>query len=212
MNTKIIAEHKLHLILTERQRAILVGLLLGDGHLETQNNGRTYRLKVEHSIGQKDYVEWLYNAFAEWVNTTPYTKEKNGRLYTGFTTYSHGAFRFYAQQFYVGKKKHMPKLIKKLLSEIALAVWFMDDGSLKSERHRTYIIHTLGFQKSELEVVQVALQSLFGLETRLHRQKEKYWRLYIVAQSAKRFEELVLPIAKDFPSMQNKLSNRVPKK
>ena len=212
MNTKIIAEHKQQLVLTSRQRAILVGLLLGDGHLETQNNGRTYRLKVEHAIGQKDYVEWLHGEFKEWINTIPYTKEKNGRLYTGFTTYSHGALRFYAQQFYVGKKKHMPKLIKKLLSEIALAVWFMDDGSLKSQRHCTYIIHTLGFQKSELEVVQTALQALFGLETRLHRQKEKYWRLYITAQSARRFEEIVRPILKGFPSMQKKLSNTVPKK
>lgn len=40
--------------LTEQQREITVGLLLGDGHLETRTNGRTYRLKVEHSEEQID--------------------------------------------------------------------------------------------------------------------------------------------------------------
>nr|NIQ06013.1 hypothetical protein [Candidatus Korarchaeota archaeon] len=49
MNTRTIREKKGRLALSKRQREILVGLLLGDGHLETQNNGRTFRLKVEHS-------------------------------------------------------------------------------------------------------------------------------------------------------------------
>jgi len=212
MNTRAISATKDTLYLTKRQREILVGLLLGDGHLETQNNGRTYRLKVEHAIGQKDYVDWLYNEFKEWVHTVPHVKEKYGRRYVGFTTYSHGAFRFYAQQFYVAKKKCIPKFIKKLLSGTGVAVWFMDDGSLKSERHRTYIIHTLGYERNELELVQEVLQELFNLETRLHRQKDTYWRLYISAQSARTFEQLVQPIVKSIPSMQGKLSNTMPKK
>jgi hypothetical protein len=56
MNIKEIEEIKKNLKLTKKQRGIIVGLLLGDGHLETQNNGKTYRLKVEHSLEQKDYT------------------------------------------------------------------------------------------------------------------------------------------------------------
>ena len=40
--------------LSREQREILVGILLGDAHLETQNRGRTYRLKVEHSLKEKE--------------------------------------------------------------------------------------------------------------------------------------------------------------
>lgn len=43
--------------LTQKQREIIMGLILEDGHLETRTNGKTYRL-VEHSIKQKDYVLW----------------------------------------------------------------------------------------------------------------------------------------------------------
>ena len=46
-HSRDIEEYKQHLKLTRTQREVLVGLLLGDGHLETQNGGRTYRLKIE---------------------------------------------------------------------------------------------------------------------------------------------------------------------
>jgi hypothetical protein len=46
--------------LTQKQCEIITGLILGDGHLETRTNGKTYRLKVEHSIKQKDYASSLH--------------------------------------------------------------------------------------------------------------------------------------------------------
>jgi hypothetical protein len=60
MNLGSINNLKKKLKLTKKQKSILVGKILGDGHLETQNKGKTYRLKVEHSIEQKEYVDWLY--------------------------------------------------------------------------------------------------------------------------------------------------------
>ena len=45
MRSKQIEEHKKTLKLTKKQKEILVGLILGDGHLETLNKGKTYRLK-----------------------------------------------------------------------------------------------------------------------------------------------------------------------
>ncbi len=47
MYSREIKNRKKHLKLLEKQSEILVGLLLGDGHLETQKKGRTYRLKME---------------------------------------------------------------------------------------------------------------------------------------------------------------------
>ena len=103
-----IERHVKNLKLTERQRAIVTGLLLGDGHLETQNNGRTFRLKVEHGIAQKAYVDWLHEEFKDWVRTPPSERVKLsfGKLIMsyGFTTYSSGLLRFYAQQFYQSGK------------------------------------------------------------------------------------------------------------
>lgn len=208
MNTKEIQKAKEKLKLSKRQKDIIVGLLLGDGHLETQNNGKTYRLKVEHSLAQSDYVNWLHKEFQDWIpQEKSYIKSReNGLQSTGFTTYSHGALRFYGQQFYSKDgKKHIPKLIKKLFSQIGLAVWYMDDGSLKSKRHKTYNIHTLGYSQKDLEILQKALQDKFGLETSLHKQKKKYLRIYILARSSVKFTEMIKPYVENIPSMKCKL-------
>lgn len=208
MRSQEIEAYKARITLSECQRDILIGLLLGDGHLETQNNGRTYRLKVEHSGAQQAYMTWLYDEFRPWIRGDLYRKvRKDGRTTLGFSTYSHGTFRFYAQQFYAsGKKKRMPPLMKKLLTPLGLAVWFMDDGSFKSNRHRTYIFHTLGYAKCDLELMQQVLLEKFGIETSLHAQKGKYWRLYIRTSSAKTFKEIVRPHL--HASMLYKLGNK----
>lgn len=209
MSSKKLEEYKKQLKkqlkFTNNQRELIVGLLLGDGHLETQN-GRTYRLKVEHSIKQKDYVDWLYQNFSEWVHQSPKARIKDSfgkeLVSYGFTTYSTGLLRFYAQQFYSGKKKVMPKLIGKLLSSKALAIWFMDDGSWKSDRHRTYIIHSLGYSRKELTLVEEVLKKKFGVSIGVHRQYDK-WRIYVYSDSAEKFKQLIEPYV--IPSMKYKL-------
>jgi len=62
--------------------------------------------------------------------------------------------RFYGQQFYELKKKVIPALIERMLAPLSLAIWFMDDGSRKSAKHKTYIIHSLGYSKDDLLRVQ----------------------------------------------------------
>src|SRR3990167_5341151 len=110
MNSKKINRLKQGLKLTKLQREILIGLLLGDGHLESINKGRLYRLKVEYSERQKEYALWIWNLLKNWTHSEPYQRQKStGSKIVGFTTYSHGAFRFYGQQFYAGKgQKQIP--------------------------------------------------------------------------------------------------------
>ena len=192
--------------LTKRQRAILVGTLLGDAHLETQNDGRTYRLKIEHSVGQQEYVWWLYKEFKEWVVGKPYTKERSdGRKSIGFTTRAHASFRFYGHQFYDGsKKKVVPKLIHKWLVPLGVAVWYLDDGSKKSKQHITYNIHTLAFSKRELERLQEALHQ-YSIATSLHKQGKVMWRIYVRSASAAHFKKMLLQHVGHLDTMQYKI-------
>ena len=155
--------------MNQSQRSILVGLLLGDGHLETVTRDRTYRLKVEHSLKQKEYVDWLYEQWKDFIKSKPYLKEKTlvRKKFSccGFTTHSSAEFRFYAQQFYAGRKKVIPKLFAKLIDPMALAIWFMDDGSFKSIHHKTYIIHAIGYTKSELRSFKKFLKRNLALRS-----------------------------------------------
>ena len=141
MRSHAIEAYKATLELTSLQREVLVGLLLGDACLETQNRGRTYRLKIEQVARRQAYVDHLYSLFEEWVLTRPSVRTKrasNGSVTENlaFQTMSHSAFRFYAQQFYVGGRKSVPELISHWLTPRGLSYWFMDDGSLKSSQSK----------------------------------------------------------------------------
>jgi hypothetical protein len=206
MRSKKIEEYKKSLKLTNKQREILVGLILGDGHLETLNNGRTYRLKVEHSIKQKDYLDWLYLNFKEWINKFPEVRNRTslGKIVQtyGFTTYTSGILRFYAQQFYQNGKKIIPKMINKLITPQSLAIWFMDDGSIKSKEHKSFLIHAYGYTKNDLVLIQKVLEKKFNIKVGLHKQYDKY-RLYVYSESVDNFKQIILPYI--LPSMLYKL-------
>lgn len=224
MYSKKIEESKKKLKLTKFQREIIVGTLLGDGHLETLNKGRTFRLKIEHSVKQKEYVEWLYEQLKNWtigginfknrLSEFPDGSRKISQK-CGFTTISHGSLRFYGQQFYSKEgKKIIPKIIKKLLTPTAIAIWFLDDGSWKSKKHKTFILHSHGYTKKELKRVQEWFEEK-GIKTKLHKQKRKkgiYWRIYILSESAEKFAKMIAPIINQIPSMRYKLGNILPKR
>jgi hypothetical protein len=67
-----LAKYKQTLIVTERQKDILIGLMLGDGSLQTQNQGKTHRLKYQLTARNRDYANHLVQEFRPWVLTEPH--------------------------------------------------------------------------------------------------------------------------------------------
>jgi hypothetical protein len=51
--------------ITKLQKEILIGLILGDAHLEQSLNKLSYRLKIEQSKQKHDYVNHLYEIFKD---------------------------------------------------------------------------------------------------------------------------------------------------
>ena len=197
MRSNEIERYKTKLQLTEEQKEVLIGILLGDATLETQNNGRTYRIKIEHSLKQKAYAEHLYVLFNDWARSKPWERRitlSNGRTYTNivFSTLSHPSLRFYAHQFYKDRVKIVPRLIGKWLTPKALAYWFMDDGSIKSKQSKGVIFNTHGYQKHEIGRLIQVLCEKFHLEAKLRSQKEGY-QIYVSGKSYENFTKLVLP-------------------
>lgn len=192
MFSREIEERKSRLRLTDVQREILVGLLLGDAHIETQNSGRTYRMKLEYSQKHRLYAEHLYGIFREWILTPPQVKTDATHDNVWFQTVSHQAFRFYAHQFTQGGRKCVPKLIHRFLTARSVAYWFMDDGSMKSRESKGVIFNTQGFVKNDVERLIDALRSCFGLEAEVRRQKDGL-QIYVSGKSYERFREIVDP-------------------
>jgi surface antigen len=207
MRSRAIEDYKATLELSSVQREALVGLLLGDACLETQNRGRTYRLKIEQTARRQAYVEHLYSLFQEWVLTPPSARIKrasNGSVTENlaFQTVSHSAFRFYAQQFYVGGRKRVPELIHHWLTPRGLSYWFMDDGSLKSSQSKGVILNTHCFSLQEVERLATCLSDYFGLQVAPRRQPDGV-QLYVSGRSFETFSALVEPYI--IPEMRYKV-------
>jgi hypothetical protein len=206
MRSKEIENYKARLKLSAEQKEILIGILLGDATLQSQNKGRTYRLMIEHSIKQRAYVEHLYHNFKEWVLTPPSLKKVvrfEGKLYTTllFSTLSTRSLRFYAHQFYKDNHKMVPRLIERWLTPKALAYWFMDDGSIKSKESKGAILNTQGYFKEEVVRLVKVLKKRFDLQAKLRRQKEGY-QIYISGKSYETLRNLIFPFI--LPEMRYK--------
>lgn len=185
--------------LTDFQRAIIVGTVLGDGSLIETFSKNNLRLQIDHSIAQKEYVFWKYEILKSLVLTPPTYQSKNRSW--RFRTISHPELTEIGKLFYQNRQKIVPQEIVSLLEPIGLAVWFMDDGS-HDKRHRTFIINTQCFDYKGVNLLLQILKEKFNInQTSLHFDKSG-WRIYIKKGSSNMFEELVKPFI--LPSMMYK--------
>jgi len=203
MNTKAIARLKEELALTSRQRELMLGLLLGDGHLERQNAKGWAR--VEHSVRQTAYVTWKYAEWAGWVLTPPALRLKNNRFGTqstnvGFATVAHPELGEFHGRFYRERTKCVPEDL--VLTPLALAVWFMDDGSRKSRACRGLYLNTQAFREDEVRMLQGFLQRDFSIRAGLRAQSEG-WQIYIPSAEVADFVQIISPHV--IPEMHYKL-------
>jgi hypothetical protein len=174
--------------LSPMQREVAVGSLLGDGHLAKTTRG--YALRFHHSIGQETYIVWKYTLLRDFVRTGP---RHCGRA-TYFRTVSHPSFESLRAQFYKDAKKVVPiALLEAELGSIALAIWFMDDGSLDGRQIR---INTQSFTIAEVEELAALLERRFSIEAALNLDKGRP-RLRICARSTSSFVELIRPYVVD---------------
>jgi len=195
MNTLSLRQYKAGLSMTERQHQILDGLMLGDGHLERQRGALTARLKIEHSVSQSAYVDWKYQEWRDWVRTPPRQRLRRNRLGTesinvGFTTLAHPDLEEARQRYYLERRKVVPSDLH--LTPLALAVWFMDDGSRKSSQCRGLYLNTQSFTSEEVELLRMVLRRDVGVGTTVRRQLDGL-QIYVPSSSVGSFVEYIEP-------------------
>ena len=170
------------------QKEVLIGLILGDAHLEKSLNGFSYRIKIEQSEKKEEYIYHLYSIFKDWTASAP--KKNRNNIY--FQSRYSNTLLFYGNQFYKNKKKIVPKIIYKFLTPISIAYWYMDDGSIKSKQSKGVFFNTQGFSYKETTLLSNVLKKKFKLETSLRKQKKGY-QIYVSGYSYEILFNLIYP-------------------
>jgi len=212
-NSRLIKEYKQSLIsLSTIQFEASIGLMLGDASLQSQNKGKTYRLKFEWSDKTKPYLDHVFNLFDEWVLSNPHKKSRfspKGNLVVnwGFQTISHEAFNSLADLFLINNKKGITEsLIQDHLSSRGLAYWFMDDGGKldynKNSKNKSLVLNTQSFTDKEVDILSYGLIAKFNLDCSVRSNKGKKV-IVINNHSYPLFLDLVSPYI--IPEMMYKL-------
>jgi len=170
--------------LSEVQRSIVVGTLLGDGAMRCKTNAL---LEINHSFDQRGYVDWKFSHLADLVRTPPKARAGNaGRIAYRFVTRSAPALTPYFHLFYEAGRKRVPPVE---LAPLSLAVWFMDDGC---KSRRSVYLNTQQFDRESQELLLRLLRDQWGIEGALNRDKS-YHRIRVSVGGTKRLAELIEP-------------------
>lgn len=136
------SKHLEGVVLTEKQRQLILGSLMGDMSILYPNSKSRYpRVTVRQSSVQADYVRWKYSLLKNLVGSPP-RFEKNagwGSENVAFSTRSLPCLIPIYDLVKIGKETRFSDAwLSEVNSSIALAAWYMDDGTLSPNKNRDY--------------------------------------------------------------------------
>lgn len=198
-NSKKLRELRNKLKLSDLQKRVLLGTILGDACLIANVWGKNYRLQIEHSKQQKQYVFWKYEIFKEFTISPPkFCKQNNSWR---FRTISTEEFTKFYKLFYKDNRKILPYDLTFIADPLVLAVWFMDDGGrlLGGDKiNRGYIFNIQNFDKSEAIIIRNFFGKQLKIPSTIQKNKRAY-RLFIRKNSMPIFRKIIDKyILKDF--------------
>lgn len=176
--------------LSDTQKAVLIGTLLGDATL--QKRGNYHRLHVKHSLKQLPLVKYKHRVFKN-ITTMPirvFTQKVGVKNYDfcEFVTLTHKKFSEFYQIMYPDNKKRITsEVLSYLTNPLGLALLFMDDGSAE---YAGLAFNTQCFAKIELITFQKHLKKHFNLATTIRKNK-RGWIVYIPKIQVVYFKQLV---------------------
>ena len=183
LSIKRIGPHNFELL------SILVGSLLGEGHMEKDGNGCRFAFYQEKSHGE--YLLWLHKRLYNLgyckmkipAIQTRTTITGELRYYYRFRTFTYSSFNWIYEAFYVNNRKVLPPIIQDYLSPLALAFWIMDDGTLLKNKGIKFA--TNNFTLEECKFLQKLLLEKYNIESSLHKitGKVNQYNIYILKSS-----------------------------
>jgi len=182
--------------LTDRQKSILVGTILGDAHLNQARTRRYAYLYLNHGWKQETYLRWKVNQLQPLFKQPPsYTKRLSVRGNSvNAISRSFPMLTDLHQLFYRPKKQISAEILEQV-DDIALAVWFADDGTchIHPWRARSTLGLLLGgVTQEEIQLVEDWIWDRWRIAVKQHK-KTECTTLYFGVTQAEQLAELISP-------------------
>ncbi|KUL44462.1 hypothetical protein ADL12_05425 [Streptomyces regalis] len=203
-------------VLGPQQWQVILGALLGDGALSkpVRSDDASARFRMGHGAKQVEYLDWKVSLLGNIGHSR--SENAKGAAFADFTPLAE--LDELRRVVYFGDgKKHITWEYLKAMTPLALAVWYMDDGSFtvrsKGVQERTEggsgrieICVEAMSEGSRVRLVDY-LRDTHGLDVKLRTAgKRSIAVLQFTTAASARFQEIVAPYV--HPSMQYKLLPR----
>ncbi len=180
------------LSLTPAQWQVVYGSVLGDGSLGKPKTGNNYHLTLAHSVNQLEYLRWKHDLLAPLASEPRAHRRFDTRFNRTYETWrfhtpSIVGFTDLHRECYTDGIKHLPVSLLERCGPLAVAVWFMDDGTVSSG---TPQFATVCFPRSDVEAACEWFARQWGISA--HPSKDN--RLTIEGVSRTTFRDLIAPL------------------
>lgn len=188
--------------LSNEQEQFILGSLLGDLSIDLTGQMKNAKLCLVHSIKQEELFMKKVEILGEFMGSYKLYSQYDNRTNKTYQTWrgnskSHKLFNNIYNLLYPNKVKTITQeYLDKINNPIALAFWFMDDGS------ECGTIATNCFSLEEVELLINWLKNKWNIISTKQKNKENYV-LHISQKSRLDFERLIFPYV--VPSMYYKL-------
>ncbi len=187
------------------QYQILLGSYLGDGNISKTSPNITnniYRLTLGHSISQINYMLWKARAFNVTVTVDDFIKHPATIRHIKDTACNvQEAYTFSTTALGINQPITIDSITD--LSPLGLAIWLMDDGSVKSRHKITKDIQGItlssnAFTLSEQQILQKMLFDNFDLSVSINKDRA-YYELNFNKENSTKLLQIVKPyLSNDF--------------
>lgn len=181
--------------LSTLQRSVVVGSLLGDGHVHKSQHIQTRNANFTccQSAPRKEYVFWKHSIMLPF--SRPMYEMKKEKAFM-FDTICCKAFNEFYDLFIKEKRKIVPPDIVNYLDELALAIWYQDDGSIGRYTVNNSSFATCNCTLQECQILMDALSDRYGITKGrivycLYKPQPKYPILCYTGEGHFRLHEIV---------------------
>ncbi|NWF67726.1 MAG: recombinase RecA [Chloroflexi bacterium] len=173
---------------------VVMGSVLGDGYLKPSANGKV-ALRIVHGIEQDDYCRWKESLFAGLIGFSG-THQKGGHTFS--TIPLHELTQLRQLSYGPGNKKAPSADFVQSLSPLAVAIWYMDDGTFDLERQNRCSICVTGLSNDKAQLL-VDWFNQYGIYPKLDSRR----RINFNVSETVKFHEMIARYV--HPSMDYKL-------
>jgi len=205
-------------------KSAVIGMIIGDGCLSKHTGRKGNKVgnayyQMTHCAKQYEYLMWkkeILDKIAKcniWENNNI----RDGKEYKGFRLYSrtNPVYTKLYNRFYQYKEKSLDEYLVKMITPIALAIIYMDDGTISKiyKKHNiskeSFFLRLCNFDYANLFLLKKSLKIKFDLDWNILKHDKKYYQLRLLNRDNEKFVSIIKPYVELVPTMLYKLGSYI---